>query len=94
MIVDDFHIMAAPTAPDKRNAPLIVNADRVLALAITAQRLQLVSEKRDLQHSQLARSMQLQQFAQCDALERAKPARMPVVKQSLGFCGREALITR
>jgi len=94
MIADDFHIMAVPIAPHKTDEPLIVNANRVLVLAITAQRLRLISGRRGQRHSLFGRSMQLQQFAQGEPLERAKPARMPVVKQFLGFCGREASITR
>jgi hypothetical protein len=43
MIVDDFHIVGFAVAPPKANAPLIVDADTVLAFSIANQFLEPIS---------------------------------------------------
>lgn len=62
MIVHDFHIVRVALAPAKADAPLVVDPDAVLALAITFQRFQSVcrgnpqvfERRRAVEHAQLA----------------------------------------
>jgi hypothetical protein len=42
VIVDDFHIEAMTFAPKEADSPLIVDPDRMLALSIASQGLQLI----------------------------------------------------
>ena len=46
MIVDDFHIVGFAVAPPKANAPLIVDADTVLALPIALERFKRIPWRR------------------------------------------------
>ena len=46
VIVDDFDMRGASFAPDKTNAPLIVDADRMLAKAIRLQRFEPIARRR------------------------------------------------
>jgi hypothetical protein len=48
MVIDDLHISRSrrPLRPFKANPPLIVDADAVLALAVTGQRLKAVAWQR------------------------------------------------
>jgi len=36
MVIDDFHVVAMAVAPDKADAPLVIDANRVLSSAISA----------------------------------------------------------
>ena len=62
----------------------------MLSLAVTTQRLQLVSGGR-CQDAQFRRGMQLQQFAQRYAFEGTEAPGMLVVKELLGFLRRKTL---
>jgi hypothetical protein len=76
--------------PEETDSPLIVDANGMLSLPVPAQCLQLVPGRRG-QNVQLGRGMQLQQFAQRHPLESPEAPGMLIVKQLLGFFGREAL---
>ncbi len=82
VIVDDLHVVAMARAPDKADPPLIVNADPVLTLTITAEFLQLIARRRR-QNSQLGRGVQLKQFTQCNTLESTEALAMAILKQLL-----------
>jgi hypothetical protein len=45
VVVDDFDLVRMTFSPDKANSPLIVDADRVLALAFTAGRFKTISRR-------------------------------------------------
>ena len=62
----------------------------MLPLPVTAERLQLVPGRRG-HDAQFRRGMQLQQFPQRDALERAEAPGMLISEKLLGFFRREAL---
>src|SRR5260370_33718444 len=46
VVIDDLDLVSVPIAPGKANAPLVVDADAVLALAVALQALQSVSGQR------------------------------------------------
>jgi hypothetical protein len=83
VIVDDLNIEAMTSTPYETNAPLIVDANRVLSLTIAAQSFQLVSRRRS-QHTQLCRSVQLKQLSQSDALKCSKAPAVLVAEEI--FC--------
>jgi len=62
----------------------------MLPLPVAAERLQLVPGRRG-HDAQFRRGMQLQQFPQRDALERAEAPGMLISEKLLGFFRREAL---
>lgn len=43
MVVDNLNVLGSTVAPDKANAPLVVDANRVLAISIARQLLQMVA---------------------------------------------------
>jgi len=46
MIIDDFHVIGTAVRPSETDAPLLVDADRVLALPISRQLLQPIAWRR------------------------------------------------
>jgi hypothetical protein len=90
MIVNNLHPIAVPIAPDKTNAPLIVDANGMLPLAISFMRLQLIPRRRS-EYPQFGGSMQLEQFSQRDALDRAEASAVLIMKKLLGLFRGEAL---
>ena len=79
-----------PGPPDKANPPLLVNSYGVLSLAVSAQRLQLISGRRR-QNAQFRCGMQLQEFPQRDSLEGTESPGVLIVKEFFGFRARETL---
>ena len=47
MVINDFHVFRAFHSPNKAHAPLIVDANAVLPLAISFQRFQLIDVASD-----------------------------------------------
>src|SRR5882724_10541833 len=68
VIIYNFNIQGMTCIPLEADPPLLVDADAVLALPITLQRLKLV-EHRDREILQIACSIQLLQFHQCTLLD-------------------------
>src|SRR5207302_9714004 len=71
VIVDEFHIRCIGIIPPKADAPLIVDADTVLALPGSAQRLEPIAG-RDHQVLDGPRAMQVQQLSARRSFDRAK----------------------
>lgn len=46
MVIDNFHVVRAVVFPCEADAPLIVNPDRMLSLAVSLQRLQPIARRR------------------------------------------------
>ena len=90
MIVHNFYVIAVAMAPDKADAPLIIDSDRMLAVAVSSQRLQSIPRRRS-QDSQFCRGVQLKQFAQRDAFDGAETLAVLVVKKLLGLLRAKAL---
>jgi hypothetical protein len=65
VIVHDFNVRRTFRGPNKANAELVVDPDRVLPLAITSQRLKAVAGRRP-QITEVARRIEVAQFpARC-----------------------------
>jgi hypothetical protein len=90
VIVHDFHIDTVTVAPHKTDSPLVVNADRMLTFAISAQGFQLISGRRR-EDTELCCRMKLKKFPERDALKSTKSSAPPIMKQFFGFGAREAL---
>jgi hypothetical protein len=92
MVVDDFNVVRVSRAKFKTQPELVVDADAVLALAITSQCLQLISWRRG-QIAELARIFQLKELTLGDLSQvrrRDLPAFSGKIKL-LGLAVREAL---
>jgi len=76
-------------APDKADAPLIIDSDRVLSFPISSQRLQLVPRRRS-QDPQFCRGVELEQFPQGNALDGAKTLAVMIVEKLLCFLRAKA----
>ena len=61
VVVDDFHVIRAPIRPNEADAPLVVDADRVLSRPITAERLKAIARWRPqiVQHTRRVHRLQL-----------------------------------
>ena len=46
MIIDDFHVIGTAVRPSETDAPLLVDADRVLAFPVSRQLLQPIARRR------------------------------------------------
>jgi hypothetical protein len=62
VVVHNFNLVRTVLTPDKAHAPLVVDADAVLPLAVALQGFELVAG-RNPQAGQLGGRMQLQQLA-------------------------------
>jgi len=47
VVIDNLHIVGIPVAPDKTDAPLIVDANTVLPFSVAFKRCQVISRGRD-----------------------------------------------
>ena len=65
MVIDNLHIVGIPVAPDKADAPLIVDANTVL------KRFQVISRGRG-KVAKLRGNIQLPEFPLCHPLESPK----------------------
>jgi hypothetical protein len=77
-------------APDKADAPLIIDSDRVLPFPISSQRLQLVPRRRG-QDPQFCRRVELEQLPQGNALDGAETLAVMIVEKLLCFLRAKAL---
>jgi hypothetical protein len=84
MVVHDFNVVRTIDLPDEAHAPLIVNADTALALAITLKRLQLVAGW-NFQAGQLGDGMQLQQFPSRHSFDILESAYRLTIEERLGL---------
>jgi hypothetical protein len=84
VIVHDFYVVAVTVAPDKADAPLVVDPDRVLTLSLSSQGLQSIARRRS-QDSQLSRGVKLQQFAQGHSFDGTEALAVMIVKEILGL---------
>src|SRR5437588_12688305 len=84
VIVDDFHVVAMTFAPDKADAPLIIDSDRVLSFPISSQGLQLVPWRLS-QDPQFCRGVELEQVPQGNALDGAGTLAVMIVEKLLCF---------
>src|SRR6266436_9637401 len=71
-------------APDKADAPLIIDSDRVLPFPISSRRLQLVPRRRS-QDPQFCRRVELQQLPQGNALDGAETLAVMIVEKPAHF---------
>ena len=91
MIVDNGDIERVTVAPPEADSPRVVDANTVLTDPIAAQLLQPIP-RRDAQVIQRDRGVDLSQFAQHDAVQRARQAPHGLtVEQALGIAVGEAL---
>jgi hypothetical protein len=90
MIIHDFHLLRIATAPDEANPPLIINADAVLAGAVTFQGFQPITRRRK-QIGQCPRPVQVFQLAPGGVLNvRRQLAGAFTPKDALRFDARKA----
>src|SRR5437667_5736794 len=84
MVVHDFDLRRAFRRPNEAHPELVVNADRVLPLAIARQRLKAVAGRRP-QVAKIARGVEIAQFPAChfDQVGR-KPLRAFTVEDGFG----------
>jgi len=82
VVIDDLDFVGAAVPPRKAKAPLVIDADTVLALAIALQALQAVS-RQQRERSHVRSRVQHVQFPQALTLNGLKPA--------YGFPAEEAL---
>ena len=76
MIVHNLDIVSIAIAPDKADSPLVIDADAVLALAITRELFKAIPGRRNAQILQRLRVVQHRELASgdsFDALETRKP---------------------
>ena len=85
MVIHNFHFQRIFTAPAEADAPLVIDADAVLAYPVALQGFQPIPRRRE-QIVQAPRLVQQQQFSPCYTLNlRRQPPRYFVVKKPLGF---------
>lgn len=84
MVVHNFNPIRAIVVPDKTDAPLVVDADAVLALAIPHQHFQPVA-RRATQEIQRRRGFQLSQLAFSHILDVGELAGFSAGEQTLCF---------
>lgn len=89
-VVDDFYVIAVAIAPDKTDAPLITDSDRVLSFLVSSKRFQLIPRRRS-QNPQSRSCVELEQLPQGDALDGAKTLAVMILKEFLGVARAEAL---
>ena len=90
MIVDDFYVIAVAIAPDKTDAPLIIDSDRVLPFPVSSKRFQPIPRRRS-QNPQFRSCVELEQPPQGDALDGAKTLTVMILKEFLGVPRAKAL---
>jgi len=90
VIVDDFHVVAVAIAPDKTDAPLIIDSDRVLPFPLSSECFQLIPW-RSSQNPQFRSRVELEQLPQGHAFDGAKTLAVMILKQFLGVPRAKAL---
>lgn len=77
MIVDDLDVVSVAIFPNEANAPLIINANAMLTLAVASQRFQAVA-RGSQQVLERSRSMEVQQLPARDSLKGPKAGNLHV----------------
>ena len=91
VIIINFDIVSIAAFPDKADAPLIVDANAVLAGALSFQCFKTISGWQ-AELSKFIHGMKLDQLAQCHPLDRGRDASaLPQVKKLFGIAVRERL---
>ena len=86
MVVDNGDILGAGQGPAKDDAPLVVDADGVLACPPPFQRLQPIA-RRDAQIGELAGEAELNQFSAGDGLDGGRQLGRLPVQENAGQMG-------
>jgi hypothetical protein len=89
MVVGNFDIKNIAVCPPEAHAPLVVDADAVLARTVAFERFEPVAGWA-LQKRQACRAVQLRQFALRRALERTEALGRMACKQCLGVFATES----
>jgi hypothetical protein len=80
VVIRNFHIVGIAIAPDKANAPLVVDADAVLSFPIAFQYFQMIARRR-LQIAKVSGNIQLSQLSLSHPFESPKTLdSLPAVK--------------
>ena len=91
MIIDDFHIVGIAPEPAEADAPLVIDADAVLADAVAMEPLEAIP-RGDSEVLKAHRSVQYPQLAESGALHvRAELPDRLAVKEPFGVLIPEAL---
>jgi hypothetical protein len=83
MVIDDLDLVSVSLTPCEANAPLIVDADAVLAFAVTFQSLQSVARQRR-KGAQIGRGVEHIQFSQRLPLDGPEALYRLPVEEALG----------
>jgi hypothetical protein len=68
VVIDNFYSDGLTIPPGEANAPLVIDANAVLALSVVFQRFQAIA-RRDLQISKNAGPMKILQLSSCGVLD-------------------------
>ncbi len=91
MVIGDFYVLSIGSGPDETDAPLVVDADAVLAGATATQRFEPVAG-RESQEGEFHRSVNELKFAERPLLDVGrKPARTSALPELLRLIVGEAL---
>lgn len=94
MVVHDFDLRRAFQRPDEAHAELVVDADRVLPLAIAHERLKAIAGRRP-QVAKIARGVEIAQFPARPLTKSAgKPFGLSPLKTASVVLSRKLLITK
>ena len=83
VVVNDFNVFWPGFCPDKAEPELVVDADALLAMAVSPERLQAVAWW-DLQIVEAARSFEDGEFAEGNSREACESPHRPALRQSPG----------
>lgn len=72
MVIHDLNVVGISVAPDKTDAPLIVDADAVLSLSVSVKSFETIA-RRGCQVAQFRGNIQLAEFPLRHSLDAAKP---------------------
>jgi hypothetical protein len=90
VVIDDLDIDRTFSRPDEADAPLVIDADAVLAPSIFLERLKMVS-RRDPKILEHRRPVKLRKFAKGRALDVDPAANASPFKQRFGVLALESL---
>jgi hypothetical protein len=90
VVIDDLNVLRAFRGPHEAHAPLVVDADTVLAFAVTEKRLQAVPWG-NAQVLQRVRSMKHAQFPQGRGFDVHPEVHASKAKQGYGIAALEGL---
>jgi hypothetical protein len=82
MVIDDFDIGRTLLGPGKTDAPLVIDADRMLAAPVSGERFEPV-RRRGAQIAKITRLMQHIELSQCLLLDAAETFHMRARPEAL-----------